>query len=206
MAPPPDSAAEVRSPCWRRAIHRTTGSAGATSARARPADRSQDRQGRQPIREPSRNPSEADNTPLTDRKMADCHRSSLSPPLSAIVTDRPLRHTPCRFGAVGRCVDQTSGCAQNSPLWDAPAIVAISSKNVPNRASGTGPGRVAGRYSVSFVAVNAEQAEAWNGPSGRPFVEQRERWERMRGRLTARLLAGADPGRGERSRHRVRLW
>jgi SAM-dependent methyltransferase len=44
---------------------------------------------------------------------------------------------------------------------------------------------------VSFVAVNAEQAEAWNGASGRHFIEQRERHERMRGRLTARLLAGA---------------
>jgi hypothetical protein len=59
--------------------------------------------------------------------------------------------------------------------------------------------------SVAFVAVNADQAEDWNGASGRRFIEQRERWERMRGRLTARLLAGADPGRGERSRHRVRL-
>jgi SAM-dependent methyltransferase len=44
---------------------------------------------------------------------------------------------------------------------------------------------------VSFVAVNAEQAEAWNGASGRHFIEQRERHERMRGRLTARLLAAA---------------
>jgi len=48
-----------------------------------------------------------------------------------------------------------------------------------------------GRCSVSFVAVNAEQAEAWNGASGRHFIEQRERHERMRGRLTARLLAAA---------------
>jgi SAM-dependent methyltransferase len=44
---------------------------------------------------------------------------------------------------------------------------------------------------VSLVAVNAEQAEAWNGASGRYFIEQRERHERMRLRLTARLLAGA---------------
>ena len=44
---------------------------------------------------------------------------------------------------------------------------------------------------MSFVAVNAEQAEAWNGASGRHFIEQRERHERMRGRLTARLLAVA---------------
>ena len=50
---------------------------------------------------------------------------------------------------------------------------------------------------MSCVAVNAEQAEAWNGPSGRYFVEQRERHERMRGRLTARLLAGARIGHGE---------
>ena len=50
---------------------------------------------------------------------------------------------------------------------------------------------------MSLVAVNAEQAEDWNGPSGRHFVEQRERWERMPGRLTARLLAGAQIQDGE---------
>ena len=53
------------------------------------------------------------------------------------------------------------------------------------------------RCSVSFVAVNVEQAEAWNGASGRHFIEQRERHERMRGRLTARLLAGAQIEDGE---------
>jgi ubiquinone/menaquinone biosynthesis C-methylase UbiE len=42
---------------------------------------------------------------------------------------------------------------------------------------------------VAFVAVNAEQAEDWNGASGREFIEQRERHERMLGRLRARLLA-----------------
>jgi SAM-dependent methyltransferase len=63
-------------------------------------------------------------------------------------------------------------------------------------ASGTGPGRV-GRGSVAFVAVNVEQAEDWNGASGRHFIEQRERHERMRGRLTARLLAGARIQDGE---------
>jgi ubiquinone/menaquinone biosynthesis C-methylase UbiE len=47
------------------------------------------------------------------------------------------------------------------------------------------------------VAVNAEQAEDWNGASGRHFTGQRERWERMRGRLTARLLAGAQIQDGE---------
>jgi hypothetical protein len=35
--------------------------------------------------------------------------------------------------------------------------------------------RSAGRCSVAFVAVNAEQAEDWNGASGREFIEQRER-------------------------------
>jgi len=50
---------------------------------------------------------------------------------------------------------------------------------------------------VSFVAVNVEQAEAWNGASGRHFIEQRERHERMRGRLTARLLVGAQVEDGE---------
>ena len=61
----------------------------------------------------------------------------------------------------------------------------------------TGPARVVGRCSVSFVAVNVEQAEAWNGASGRHFIEQRERHERMRGRLTARLLVGAQVEDGE---------
>ena len=50
---------------------------------------------------------------------------------------------------------------------------------------------------MSFVAVNVEQAEAWNGASGRHFIEQRERHERMRDRLTARLLAGAQIEDGE---------
>ena len=44
---------------------------------------------------------------------------------------------------------------------------------------------------MAFVVVNAEQAEDWNGASGREFIEQRERHERMLGRLTARLLAAA---------------
>jgi hypothetical protein len=30
---------------------------------------------------------------------------------------------------------------------------------------------------VAFVAVNVEQAEDWNGASGREFIEQRERHE-----------------------------
>ena len=50
---------------------------------------------------------------------------------------------------------------------------------------------------MSFVAVNAEQAQAWNGISGRHFIEQRERHERMRARLTARLLAAAQIQDGE---------
>jgi SAM-dependent methyltransferase len=47
------------------------------------------------------------------------------------------------------------------------------------------------------VAVNAEQAEAWNGASGRHFIEQRERHERLTERLTARLLAAAQIQDGE---------
>jgi SAM-dependent methyltransferase len=50
---------------------------------------------------------------------------------------------------------------------------------------------------VSFVAVNAEQAEDWNGASGREFIEQRERHERMLGPLRARLLAAAQIEDGE---------
>ena len=47
------------------------------------------------------------------------------------------------------------------------------------------------------MAVNEEQAEDWNGASGREFIEQRERHERMRDRLTARLLASAQIQDGE---------
>ena len=50
---------------------------------------------------------------------------------------------------------------------------------------------------MAFVAVNAEQAEDWNGASGREFIEQRERHQRMLGRLTARLLAAARIQDGE---------
>ena len=50
---------------------------------------------------------------------------------------------------------------------------------------------------MPFVAVNAEQAEDWNGASGREFIEQHERHERMLGRLTARLLAAAQIQDGE---------
>jgi SAM-dependent methyltransferase len=50
---------------------------------------------------------------------------------------------------------------------------------------------------VTFVAVNAEQAEDWNGASGREFIEQRDRHERMLGRLRARLLAAAQIQDGE---------
>ncbi len=41
------------------------------------------------------------------------------------------------------------------------------------------------------MAVNAEQDEDWNGASGRLFIAQHERWQRMRAGLTARLLAAA---------------
>jgi len=41
---------------------------------------------------------------------------------------------------------------------------------------------------VGLAAVNAEHAPAWNGASGRYFTQQSER---MRGRLTARLLGAA---------------
>jgi SAM-dependent methyltransferase len=47
------------------------------------------------------------------------------------------------------------------------------------------------------VAVNAEQAEDWNGASGREFIQQRERHETMLRRLTARLLAAAQIQDGE---------
>ena len=44
---------------------------------------------------------------------------------------------------------------------------------------------------MAFVAVNVEQAEDWNGASGREFIEQRERHEGVLGALRARLLAAA---------------
>jgi SAM-dependent methyltransferase len=50
---------------------------------------------------------------------------------------------------------------------------------------------------VAFVAVNVKQAEDWNGASGREFIEQRERHERLLGPLRARLLAAAAIQDGE---------
>jgi len=50
---------------------------------------------------------------------------------------------------------------------------------------------------VSLVAVNAEQAKDWNGASGREFIEQRERHERILGGLRLRLLAAAQIEDGE---------
>ena len=50
---------------------------------------------------------------------------------------------------------------------------------------------------MAFVAANAEQAEDWNGASGREFIEQRERHEQVLGRLRARLLAAAAIQDGE---------
>ena len=47
------------------------------------------------------------------------------------------------------------------------------------------------------MAVNADQSEDWNGASGREFIEQRERHERMLGRLKARLLPAAQIQDGE---------
>jgi SAM-dependent methyltransferase len=47
------------------------------------------------------------------------------------------------------------------------------------------------------MAVNAGQAEDWNGASGREFVEQRERHERMLGGVKARLLAAARVQNGD---------
>jgi hypothetical protein len=57
--------------------------------------------------------------------------------------------------------------------------------------------RFARRCSVAFVAVNVEQAEDWNGASGREFIDQRERHEGVLGRLRARLLAAAAIQDGE---------
>ena len=54
-----------------------------------------------------------------------------------------------------------------------------------------------GRCSVAFVAANVEQAEDWNGASGREFIEQRERHERVLGRLRTRLLAATAVQDGE---------
>jgi SAM-dependent methyltransferase len=67
---------------------------------------------------------------------------------------------------------------------------------LPAAFHGPKPGTVR-RYSVAFVTVNAEQAEDWNGASGREFIEQRDRHERMLGRLRARLLAAAQIQDGE---------
>src|SRR5262249_16853749 len=115
MAPPPDSAAGVRSPCWRRAIHRTKGRASATSARARPANRSQDRQA------VSRFSSQAGNQArpivLLHQPQGDgLSPINPSPPLPAIGTGRPLStySLPIRRAAI--CVRPHLWLAADQPV------------------------------------------------------------------------------------------
>ncbi len=48
------------------------------------------------------------------------------------------------------------------------------------------------------MTANAEQAEAWNGGNGQHFVAENARHQRMMGPHTARLLAAAAIGPGER--------
>jgi hypothetical protein len=80
-------------------------------------------------------------------------------------------------------------------------------RHLPGRRVGHRSGQGWGLYSVAFVVVNAEQAEDWNGASGREFIEQRERHEQMLGPAeVAAARRRADPGRGEHPGHRVRLW
>src|SRR5262249_60665228 len=84
MAPPPTARRRCDRPVAAGRPTAPKGSA-ATSARARPADRYQDNpsQGCQPIREPGRNPSEADSTPLPTTRWR-------------IVTDHPSLHHSLR--------------------------------------------------------------------------------------------------------------
>src|SRR5215471_4280790 len=100
MAPPPSSAAEVRSPCWRRAIHRTKGQCWRHISPG-PAGRSLSRQlRRQPIREPSRTQARLTVLPLptTRWRIVTDHPSLYHSLRSAGAISLPP-HTPCRLGA-----------------------------------------------------------------------------------------------------------
>src|SRR5215831_3274724 len=102
MAPPPSSAAEVRSPCWRRAIHRTKGQCWRHISPG-PAGRSLSRQlRRQPIREPSRTQARLTVLPLptTRWRIVTDHPSLYHSLRSAGAISLPP-HTPCRLGVVG---------------------------------------------------------------------------------------------------------
>src|SRR5215510_15516301 len=112
MAPPPDSAAEVRSPCWRRAIHRTKGKTGATSARARPANRYQDRHAVSRFSSQAR--TQARPTVLPYRPQGGgLSPITLSPPLPLSDAGRPIHILPAdsaRVAAVGLglCMERRS--------------------------------------------------------------------------------------------------
>jgi hypothetical protein len=102
MAPPPTARRRCDRPVTAGRSTALKGSAGATSARARPADRYQDNpsQERQPIREPDRNPSEADSTPLpTTRWRIVTDHPSLHHSLRSAGPISLPPHTPCRIGA-----------------------------------------------------------------------------------------------------------
>src|SRR5262249_2978851 len=94
--PPPDSAAEVRSPCWRRAIHRTMGRAGATSARVRPANRYQDRHAVSRFSSQAR--TRARPTVLPYRPQGGgLSPITLSPPLPLSDAGRPIHILPAEY-------------------------------------------------------------------------------------------------------------
>src|SRR5215831_8864271 len=106
MAPPPSSAAEVRSPCWRRAIHRTKGQCWRHISPG-PAGRSLSRQlRRQPIREPSRTQARLTVLPLptTRWRIVTDHPSLYHSLRSAGAISLPP-HTPCRLGAGRDCAE-----------------------------------------------------------------------------------------------------
>src|SRR5262245_55968350 len=97
MAPPPSSAAEVRSPCWRRAIHRTVGQCWRHISLG-PAGGSFQRQAKPSADSRAKpDPKRGRQYTPSGRKVADCHRSPFSPPLPATVTDRPIHILPADY-------------------------------------------------------------------------------------------------------------
>jgi hypothetical protein len=82
---------------------------------ARPADRSEDKQGRQPILQPNRNPGEADSTPLpaVRWRIVTDHPSLRHPPTG---TNQPLHILPAEY-ALGRALFPAAALAlRTDPL------------------------------------------------------------------------------------------
>jgi hypothetical protein len=137
MAPPPHRAAEVRSPCWRRAIHRTKGHAWRHISPG-PAGKSFSRQARPSADSRAKPEPKRSLTVLLHQPQS----GGLSPisPLHHFLRSAPAGlppHTPCRIGISRARARRAGGGGLNTRFC---RRVSMASYRGPSSASDRGPG------------------------------------------------------------------